>query len=137
MRLENLAYALVQVAHNYGAVMALGGAVVGLKLATGQHAWRRRVAWLVLLAWTVQGASGASFGAVSYYYYGEFPDLLGVAQVALIIKITCVILGFAVTAYYLHRNATWNEQQQRRIWHTLAGLAGLALIGAAFLRWYS
>lgn len=132
---ENLAYALVQVLHNFGAAGAV--AIPLAALAAGQ-AWsgrQRQLLWLVLLAWGIQALSGSGFGAVSYYFYGRLPDLTGIAVTALGIKIACTILGLALAVFRLRtgRRAGFHL----RGWPSLAGLGVLALTAAAFLRWFS
>jgi hypothetical protein len=86
--LQNLAYALTQVIHNFGAVAVVGGAATALWLTPRQPVLERSLAWLVALAWAAQIISGVSLGAISFYYYGRFPDISGIATAALAIKIT-------------------------------------------------
>ena len=83
---QNLAYALIQLVHNFGAVAVVGGAGAGRWLARDAPATQRHLAWLVLGGWLAQAASGASFGAVSYHFYGQFPDIHAIARSALFIK---------------------------------------------------
>ena len=134
--LQNLGYALTQVAHNFGAAAVVGGAVAALWL-TPRPELDRSLAWLVCLGWAAQIASGAAFGAISFYYYGKFPDLGGLAIAALAIKVACAISGFSLAALYLLRAASWTAIFRRRAWFTLAGLSATALTAAAFLRWFS
>ena len=133
---ENLAYALIQVAHNFGAATVLGGAVFALWPASRLE-YGRRFARLILVAWGVQIASGALFGATSLYYYGETPDLSGVAMAALAIKIAAAAAGFLLAALYLRRGRNWDRRGSRRAFRGLAALAVVALTAAAFLRWFS
>jgi hypothetical protein len=130
---QNLAYAITQIVHNFGAVAVVGGAVCAL-------AWReaevqRRLAWLVLTGWLVQAASGATFGAISFYYYAKFPDIHGIAVAALIVKVVCAALGFSLAARQLF--AHLSEASRRNSWLALCGLGALALSSAAALRWFS
>lgn len=134
---ENLAYTVVQVVHNFGAVAVLGGAVAAGRFARSDLGLQRRIAWLVLAGWGAQAASGALFGAVSLHFYGQFPDIHGVAVAALRIKIVAAATGFALAAVFLRRAATWSDAARRRAWNALAGLAVVALAAAAFLRWFS
>lgn len=133
---ENLAYALTQVVHNFGAAAVLGGAVFALwpvsRLENG-----RAFAGLVLIAWGAQLISGGMFGVTSFYYYGETPDLSGVAMVALAVKVAAAITGFLLTAYYLLRGREWDRTRVKRTFQSLAALAAIALTAAAFLRWFS
>ena len=137
MGLENLSYALTQVAHNFGAVAAVGGAVFARWPARPARESRRRLAWLVLAGWTLQAASGAAFGAVSYAYYGQFPDIHGIAVAALLTKMACAAAGFVLAAVYLKSESGWSEERRDGAWTGLAVLAATALTAAAFLRWFS
>ena len=95
------------------------------------------MAWAVLLAWGVQAGSGASFGAVTFFYDHEFPDLHTTALVALIIKVSCAAAGFMLAAWYLKRERDYDVNMRRRVWGVLTLLAALALSSAAFLRWFA
>ena len=72
---QNLGYALTQVVHNFGASAVIGGAIASLWLAPRPE-MDRSLGWLVLSGWAAQMASGATFGAISFYYYGQFPDII-------------------------------------------------------------
>jgi hypothetical protein len=135
--LQNLAYALTQVIHNFGAVAVVGGAATALWLTPRQPVLERSLAWLVALAWVAQIISGVSLGAISFYYYGRFPDISGIATAALAIKITSAVIGFFLAVFYLLRAARWPDATCRRIWQVLTGLGVIALTAAAFLRWFS
>ncbi len=130
--LQNLAYAIDQVMHNFGAVTVTGGALAGVLI--DDAASRRRLAWVVLAGWGTQIASGTLFGLVSYSFYHHFPDISGIAQVALMVKISCAAAGFLLAAAYLRRMVAWPEKWT---WRLLFALAVIALSGAAFLRWFS
>lgn len=136
MGAENLAYALTQMVHNFGAAVVFGGAVFALwpvsRLGDG-----RQFAWLILLAWGAQIASGGLFGVTSFYYYGEMPDLSSVAMTALVVKVAAAITGFLLAAAYLARGKEWGRASVKRTFQGLAALAILALTAAAFLRWFS
>ena len=95
---ENLAYALIQVVHNFGAAAVLGGAVFAL-WPISRMEYGRTFAWLILLAWGAQIASGGLFGITSLYYYGETPDLSRIAMAALAIKVVSAISGFLLAAW--------------------------------------
>ncbi|MBT9540605.1 hypothetical protein [Thiobacillus sp.] len=133
---ENLAYALIQVAHNFGAAAVLGGALFTL-WPTSRLEYGRTFAWLILCAWGVQIASGGLFGVTSLYYYGETPDLGRIALIALAVKVVAAITGFMLAAIYLMRGKTWTRAGVRRGFQSLAALAAIALTAAAFLRWFS
>jgi hypothetical protein len=136
MGAENLAYALTQVVHNFGAVGVLGGAVFAVwpdsRLQQG-----RKLAWLIFGAWSAQILSGASFGATSLYYYGKTPDLSSIATAALAIKVAAALAGVSLAVWYLRRGGQWAHADAKRAFLGLAVLAALALTAAAFLRWVS
>lgn len=136
MDIQNLGYALTQVAHNFGATAVVGGAAASLWLAPRPEL-DRAIAWMVCLGWATQIASGAAFGAISFYYYGKFPDISGLAIAALAIKVACAASGFLLATFYLLRAANLTATTRRKIRLTLAGLGGTALTAAAFLRWFS
>lgn len=136
MGAENLAYALTQVVHNFGAAAVLGGAVFALwpasRLENG-----RSFAWLILVAWGAQIASGGLFGLTSLYYYGETPDLSRIAMAALAVKVAAAAAGFLLAAFYLLRGREWDRVRVKRTFLGLAALGTIALTAAAFLRWFS
>ena len=134
---ENLGYALIQVAHNFGAAAVLGGAICARWPTRQARLGSRRLAQLVLAGWLIQMASGVAFGAASYLYYGRLPDIHGLAVAALLIKIVCAVIGAALTAVYLRREPDWADAQRDSAWTALAVLAAIALTAAAFLRWFS
>lgn len=134
--IQNLGYALTQVVHNFGASAVIGGAGASLWLAPRPEP-DRSLAWLVCLGWAAQIASGSAFGAISFYYYGKFPDIGGLAIAALAIKVACAVFGFSLAAFYILRAASWTAILRRKIWLMLAGLSATALTAAAFLRWFS
>lgn len=129
MNIQNLAYALDQSIHNLGAVMVTGGSI----LALVDLEKRKRLAWITLSGWALQGATGALFGILSYSFYGHLPDIAGIAVDALVIKMICAVSGFFIAAYYLKRA----RAESVVFWRMEAFLALVAIISAAFLRWYS
>lgn len=137
MDLQNLAYALTQVAHNFGAVAVVGGALLALWPVRQEPVMRRKLGWLVLWGWTVQGASGMTFGAISYAYYGQFPDLHDIAIAALLLKVLCAAAGFVLAAIYLRYSSHWPDTRRDGVWSGLLVLSATALTAAAFLRWFS
>lgn len=137
MDLQNLSYAVIQVVHNFGAVAVVGSAVCALWLRPGRAGMRRPLAWIMLLGWAAQAASGGAFGGVSWLYYGHFPDIHGIALAALLVKMACAATGFMLAATYLYRGLGWSERAQQAVWRALAALAATALTSAAFLRWFS
>lgn len=137
MDLQSLAYALTQIVHNFGAVAVVGGAILGRWPQPVPPLGQRRLAWLVLFGWFFQGVSGAGFGAISYLYYGQFPDLHDIAVVALYVKIACAVAGFLLAAAFLRYQRKWSERRVHRIWDGLIVLGVTALVAAAFLRWFS
>lgn len=133
--MQNLAYAVIQIVHNFGAVAVVGSAIYALW--PGQAGMRKPLAWVMLAGWVAQTASGGAFGGVSWLYYGRFPDIHGIAVAALLIKIACAVAGFILAAAYLYTGIAWSERAQQAAWRALATLAVTALTAAAFLRWFS
>ena len=135
--MQNLGYAIVQVLHNFGAVAVVGGAAFMLYM-TLQHApMQHRFVWLVGLGWGVQVLSGMAFGAISYFNYGEFSDIHGIAIAALIVKVLCAISGLVMVGLYLRYSGGWENRQRHHAWQILFALGATALTAAAFLRWFS
>ena len=134
MEIENVAYALVQVAHNFGAAAVIGSPACVLYVRPVIET-ERRLARLILLGWIVQAVSGAAFGAVGFYYYGEFPDLQAIALGALGVKIGCAVLGTALGLVCLRPQVA--EGVRWRAWRLEAALGVTALCAAAVLRWFS
>ena len=67
----------------------------------------RKMAWLTLLAWLVQSASGAGFGTVSFFQEGELPQIHHLALAALCVKIACAALAVTLlTVHFLRRTAS-------------------------------
>ncbi len=135
--MENLAYALVQLVHNFGAAAVTGGAIAAWWPSVQPPHAQRRLAWLVAGAWIAQFASGALFGVVSFAWYGQFPDIAPPARVALVVKLLCAFGGVALVAALLLRGQRWTEPARLRAWRALAGFGVVALAAAAFLRWFS
>ena len=134
---QNLAYALVQLVHNFGAVAVVGGAVAARWLVRDAADTQRRLAWLVLGGWLAQAASGAGFGAVSYHFYGQFPDIHAIARTALFVKLSCAAGGVVLAFRYLQRAGGWVPARRNAAWSVLLLLGVTALAAAAFLRWFA
>lgn len=132
---QNLAYATVQVVHNFGAVAVVGGSLVAMKFRETDT--RTELAIVVLAGWSMQALSGAGLGAISLYYYHHFPDIAGIALAALVIKMCCAVSGFLLMATYLFRSSNWTESRLDHFWILASMLAILAISAAAFLRWFS
>ena len=137
MELQNLSYAAIQVVHNFGAVAVVGSAACALWLGPPRSGMRPPLSWLMLAGWAAQAVSGGAFGAVSWLYYGRFPDIHGVAVAALLIKMACAAAGVVLAAAYIYRGWGWSQRAQRATWRALATLAATALTAAAVLRWFS
>jgi hypothetical protein len=135
---QDLGYALTQVVHNFGAVAVIAGAAAGRWARTAAVAdGTRRFAWLVLGGWLAQAISGATFGAISYASFGQFPEIHGIAVAALSVKIACAASGIALCALYLGRAPNWTGTQRADAWTALLTFGAVALCAAAFLRWFS
>jgi hypothetical protein len=132
---QNLAYAVVQVLHNFGAVATVAGSFAAIRITNLDT--RKKLAWFTLAGWGTQAVSGASFGLVSFYFYRQFPDIAGIAVAALVVKMVCVALGFTLLAAYLFFGLNWSEERKSGAWLASFALAFTALSAAAFLRWFS
>ena len=135
--LQDLGYAIVQVAHNFGAAAVVGSAALMLYMVPQPALLQRKFAWLAGLGWGAQVLSGMAFGAISHYYYGKFPDIHDIAIIALVIKILCAVSGLSMVALYLRSAYGWTDRQRHIAWQILFALGTTALTAAAFLRWFS
>ncbi len=136
MSAENLAYALIQVAHNLGAVALVALPVFGLwhgRKRTGAQ----RVALVLLAMAVVQALTGMFFGAASLYFHGALPDIHGVAAIALWVKVAALGIALAAGAAILAYGSVWSEARYAGAWKIACAAGVTALIAAAFLRWYS
>ena len=132
---QNLAYSIVQILHNFGAVATVGGSFAAAGNASADV--RKKLAWITLAGWVTQAASGAAFGMVSFMFYHQLPDIAGVAVIALVIKILCASTGFLLVATYLFRGESWAERKKSKMWYSSSILSVIALSAAAILRWFS
>ena len=137
MQWENLFYALAQLVHNFGAVAVVAGALCGLKVQAENLALKQKLAWLVFFGWIAQACSGLMFGAISFFYYGETPDLHSTAEVAFIIKVTCAAAAGSLALFYIKRAKDWTGKGRCKVWCALTVFGVIALTAAAFLRWFS
>jgi hypothetical protein len=135
--LQSLIYALIQVVHNFGAVLIIGLSVYGIGWLRRELPVQRRHALWLVIAWAVQVLGGAAFGATSFYFYGHLPDIHGVAVDALSVKIGCASGGFLITALYYQMSPRGWFRNSMLVWVTSLVLACVALTAAAFLRWFS
>ena len=134
---QNLGYSNVQVAHNFSAAAVVGGAAFMVYMTPPTTPLQRKVAWIVGYGWGTQALSGMFFGAISYYYYGAFPDIHNIAIAALIIKMVCAVSALALVALLLRYAEGWADRQHLIVWQVLLALGATALTAAAFLRWFS
>jgi hypothetical protein len=132
---QNILYSAVQSVHNLGAVAVAAGTLAGA--VSKKPAARKTLAWIALAGWGTQAVSGATFGAVSYYYYHQFPDIGPIATTALYVKMVSAASGFTLLAAYLYWGAQWKDSSAERTWRVSALLALTALCSAAVLRWFS
>jgi len=130
------AYALVQAAHNFGAVAVVGGPAAAWLWVREQRAVSNVLAWLTASGWLLQALSGVGFGVASYVSRGELPEVAGVALFALYVKVGCAVAGFSLAVLYLLVSPQRRAQMQRVIWPGLFIFGCAALTAAAFLRWF-
>jgi hypothetical protein len=133
--MQNLIDALIQVVHNMGAAAIVGIGFYGVFSTKANPG--ARLALVQAIAWMVQGLGGAAFGLTTYWFYGHLPDIHGVAVVALLLKMGCVVLGFLLTISYALRCHRWSSGRCRLVWCSSFALGLIALTSAAFLRWFS
>lgn len=134
MDYQNLWYALTQIAHNFGAV-----AVVAMPLhaiCRGTQRPTKPTLLVTLAGWLIQLSSGALFGLISLYYYGQLPDIHGTAVAALTIKLVCAGLSITLCLFML-RHARLSLPSPNLQWLSLSTLGAVALTAAAVLRWFS
>lgn len=134
MQLENILYAVIQVAHNFGAAAVAGLPIAALWLGPARTTFGK-IATLTFVAWLVQSASGASFGAVSFFVVGELPEIHHLALIALSVKIACAVLAITLLGVKLWGGLEATSDKTTLI--SLAGLGSTALTCAAILRWFS
>src|SRR3989442_6968635 len=120
----SLVYTGVQILHNFGAVAVVGSPAMAWWFARDNLAAQGRLAWLLVIGWAAQGASGAGFGMTSYFLKGQLPEISGVALIALVAKIACVTCGFAVGILYLKMASRWSVATRLRVWQGMLALAG-------------
>ncbi len=130
------AYALVQVAHNFGAVAVVGSPAAAWLWVREQRVVPIVLAWLTASGWLAQALSGAGFGLTSYLSRGELPEVTGVALLALYVKIACAVTGLVLAVFYLLAPMRRRELTQRELWPSLFFIGVAALSSAAFLRWF-
>lgn len=135
--MQNFIYALIQVVHNFGAVAVVATAASAIWLVQGNALVQHRLALLIAAAWATQAASGVLFGASTFYFEGQLPDIHGIAIDALLIKIMCAAIGFVLAVIYVKRNSGWTVTKQLFAWRAALALGAIALSSAAFLRWFS
>lgn len=133
----NIAYALVQLMHNFGAVAVVGGPAAAWLRTRERRTVPAALAWFTLVGWVMQVTSGVGFGITTYFSRGELPEIVGVALLALYVKVGCALGGLLLAAYCLKVSAEGREHAQQWVWPGLFAAGAAALSGAAFLRWYS
>ncbi|WP_297462217.1 hypothetical protein [Ferrovum sp.] len=131
-----LEYALIQVVHNFGALLVVGLSGHGFRVALRRPP-PQTLALFVMLAWLAQGVTGATFGWVTYRSDHRLPDIHGIALSALMVKVSCVCAGAGLMATCLRWGPSWSASRRMAIWAGAIVLACLALTAAAFLRWFS
>lgn len=134
METINFVYAIIQIAHNFGASIVIGGSFFSYWLP---NLTRKKLAWAVLIGWLIQGLSGAGFGVTSYVFHGHLPEIHGIAMISLFIKIICTVIGLILSMSVIFKRETWVEKNRNLIWGSMFTAAATALFAAAILRWFS
>ena len=135
--MENFIYALIQSLHNLGAVVVVAAPALMLFRFQTKLNLNKIIIRVIFFAWSLQLLSGAAFGLSSYQFYGEIPDIDGIAFIALIIKLSCAITS-VMMCIYLWVSIRGNNKALRFqcFWWMLLSFGLSALLSAAFLRWY-
>jgi len=105
-------------------------------LAREQPAIQRRLAWLIVFGAIAQVGSGLGFGLTSYLLKGHLPEVEGVAYVALLVKVFCVVASPTIMLRYVLAARTTPTWRQNFAWLAATLLGSTAFTAAAFLRWY-
>jgi hypothetical protein len=134
--MENLIYTWVQIVHNFGAVAVVDSPAAALCLSRENLLVRHKLAWLMVLGWLAQGASGIGFALTSYTMKGALPEVTGIALGALVLKVACTFIGTVLTGFYLATRLRWSATQEYRMWQMMFVMTITAITAAAFLRWY-
>jgi hypothetical protein len=134
--MENLIYTWVQILHNFGAVAVVGSPAAAIWLPGENRVIRYKLAWLMLLGWLAQGASGIAFALTSYTMKGALPEVTGIALGALVLKVGCTFIGTVLTGVYLATRWRWSGAHEHRMWQLMLLMTITAITAAAFLRWY-
>ena len=135
--MENLIYALIQAGHNLGAVAVVAAPMGALWSLSNMfsHAIRKLII-VGFSGWCLQFVSGIGFGMSSYSFYGEVPQLDGVAYVALVLKLCCAVVSSLAYLYFILKPKSPGTEKISN-WIIFLVLATVALMSAAFLRWYA
>lgn len=86
------------------------------------------------VAWAAQITSGALFGAISYHYYGRFPEISGIAMAALTVKVinagwgSCSPARFCCAPPAGPRPEAGGLGRVDRIWNCRIGCGGLSAL---------
>ena len=156
--MENLIYSCIQLLHNFGAVIVVSvPVIVLLYFFSDQDKSIVSVVGLiyfVLAGWCLQIFSGISFAVTSYLLLGHIPQLDGVAEVALYVKLFSASASLILLVFLIYMSVKKNPDLKRNsaikasgkyqgvnryivAWGMLSLLSIGALSGAAFLRWYA
>ncbi|MDH5229895.1 MAG: hypothetical protein OEZ58_04225 [Gammaproteobacteria bacterium] len=135
--MENLLFALLQMLHNVGAVSVSACPLVILYLIQRRLIFNiRKILTFTLLMWLVQLFTGIGFGITSYQLYGHVPDLESFAKLALILKISCLLISIMGYSFLLFKTQTEILLNAPMTWQALSLLGLIPLLSAAVLRWY-
>ena len=134
--MENLIYTWVQRVHNFGAVAVIDSPAATLSLSRQNQIVRSKLAWLMLLGWLAQGASGVGFALTSYTMKGALPEVTGIALGALVLKVECTFIGTVLKEFYLATRLRWSAAREHKMWQLMLLMTVSAITTAAFLRWY-
>lgn len=134
--MENLTYSVIQAFHNVGAIGVVAApTVIYLLLGNSDAIVKTNYIAIALASWLIQVLSGIGFGVTSFSFYGQIPDIDGVALVALVVKVICAMLSMGLYLYLLLPKSQ-GLRAHKSVWRILVVASVLPLVSAAFLRWY-
>lgn len=133
MNQAQIVYSIIQLIHTIDGALILGAPLFLIWYEPTLEKINDVLRFLFLI-WGVQGITGISFGLASLTFYDGLPELSPVGLIAVLVKISCVIIAFTICGWFLYQNRKWGKINKGS-WYILFALALISHIGAAILRW--
>ena len=130
MNTEHLAYSLIQIIHNFGAVFAFGIPFFWLLYKPVNIRQPLMIA-IVAIVWAMQGITGGLFLLASIWLYGALPEFTYLGITLIITKSTLA----AVTTIYCFWIIYLRKGDGSANWLFLTILATIAIVISGILRW--